>query len=227
MKKILLAVAAVSVILGFILFDSCSKVSTSPPIITLLGPNPYNVTLNSAYTDPGETAVDNEGNSLTSSIFNNITSKNPNMNLAGTYTIWYTVYDVSGFKYTINRTVNVVNSAAYLAGNYSVSDTRTGNDNVSLTYITTISQSFTQNNVIYINNFGNFGAPVQVSALVNGNALIIAPQSPSGINPAPVINGLQGSGSVNSTSIVGINYSVDWGGSPDAAVSDFAVYTKM
>ncbi|MFA5109699.1 MAG: immunoglobulin-like domain-containing protein, partial [Patescibacteria group bacterium] len=63
---------------------------TTPPTITLSGPNPTSIYQYHTYTDPGATASDNVDGDLTSSI----TTVNPvNTSIPGTYTITYNVTD--------------------------------------------------------------------------------------------------------------------------------------
>jgi hypothetical protein len=84
------------------------------------------------------------------------------------------------------------------------------------------------NNTISINNFGGFGAAVNVIATLNNHdSLIIPPQTPTGMLYAPVTNGLHGYGTFNSSGIIKINYTVDYGGTPDRSMNGSATYTKV
>ena len=76
---------------------------TTAPVITLLGDNPLNITKNAAYTDPGVTANDAVDGDLTV-----ITTGNVDTATLGTYTITYTVADLSNNNATATRTVNVI-----------------------------------------------------------------------------------------------------------------------
>lgn len=78
----------------------------TPPVITLLGDNPVNIALNSAYTDAGATAFDNFDGDLTGQI---ITVNPVNISVAGTYTVTYNVADSAGNAADeVTRTVNVL-----------------------------------------------------------------------------------------------------------------------
>ena len=78
-------------------------VDTTPPIITLNGPNPLTNECHAAFTDPGATANDVCAGTL--SVGANSTV---NPNAVGVYTITYTTADPSGNTATNTRTVYVV-----------------------------------------------------------------------------------------------------------------------
>lgn len=67
---------------------------TEPPVITLLGDNPMNLTVGDTFTDPGATAVDNVDGDLTESIV--VGGDTVDTNTAGTYVITYNVSDAAG-----------------------------------------------------------------------------------------------------------------------------------
>ena len=79
-------------------------VDTNAPVILLLGANPLADFVN-GYVDPGATATDSIWGNLTSSI---VVSGNLNTNVAGTYTVTYSVTDPVGNSATTNRTVVIV-----------------------------------------------------------------------------------------------------------------------
>jgi uncharacterized repeat protein (TIGR01451 family) len=75
---------------------------TAPPIITLNGANPLNVSCGDTFTDPGASANDAcEGPEAISS------SNNVNPSAPGSYTITYTASDSQNHTTTATRTVNV------------------------------------------------------------------------------------------------------------------------
>lgn len=74
---------------------------TNAPVITLLGANPLAGFVD-GYVDPGATATDSIYGNLTGSI---VVSGNLNTNVAGTYTVTYSVTDPAGNSATTNRTV--------------------------------------------------------------------------------------------------------------------------
>jgi hypothetical protein len=78
---------------------------STPPTLTLRGEPTMNITIDAPFTDPGATATDAVDGDLTSRI---VASGAVNNALLGTYTITYTVTDLSGNPATpVTRTVNV------------------------------------------------------------------------------------------------------------------------
>ncbi len=77
-----------------------------PPVITLVGSTPVNITVGSLYVDQGATALDQEDGNITANI-----QKTGTVNTAvvGSYTITYNVSDSKGLAAVpVTRTVNVV-----------------------------------------------------------------------------------------------------------------------
>jgi hypothetical protein len=162
MKKLMLFIAFLGIAGGLAFFASCSKDDTTAPVITINGANPYYLVLNSlAYTDPGATAEDDEDGTVT--VTSDISSTNPDRNLAGTYTITYTAVDAAGNEATATRTVVVYNEADVLAGNYSVIDTV-----AKLSYSDQVIASTTENRKITFQKFAAY-APCVVYATVGGS----------------------------------------------------------
>ena len=77
------------------------------PVITLLGDNPMNISVNETFNDPGATATDNYDQTI-----NVITSGSVNTSIIGTYTLTYTATDASGNFDGVTRTVNVLDLEA-------------------------------------------------------------------------------------------------------------------
>ena len=63
------------------------------PVITVLGSNPFELTLGDIFTDPGATAFDMEDGTITPNI---VKTGTVNTNATGTYTIFYNVTDSKG-----------------------------------------------------------------------------------------------------------------------------------
>lgn len=90
---------------------SCNK-DSNPPVITVLGSNPYihciiqlqDTIIYNEYIDEGATASDEEDGDLTASISS---TSNVNIQQIGTYQINYSVKDKAGNQATATRTVNV------------------------------------------------------------------------------------------------------------------------
>ena len=218
MKKMLLSVVALTMIFGATLLTSCSKDDTTPPVVTLVGNPTVSVILGATYTELGATATDDKDGVLTSSI---VTSGTVNCNLKGSYTVTYTVSDAAGNTGSATRTVNVVNSAEYLAGSYAVTDIGSGDTTGTWNYTVTVSTSSTTNNAFTIYNFGGFGATAGVSATISGTNITIS-GSISGMNPSPTI---AGSGSASTTSgILNTSTATDFGSG--VIENDVCTYAK-
>ncbi|WP_400072483.1 immunoglobulin-like domain-containing protein [Zobellia russellii] len=78
----------------------------TPPVITLAGSNPQELTLGGTYNELGATATDNVDGDISANVISDATAVN--MNVAGTYTVTYNVSDAAGNAATqVTRTVNV------------------------------------------------------------------------------------------------------------------------
>lgn len=91
---------------------------TVPPIIVMNGSNPVTIDLGSTYTDAGAIATDDLDGTISTSI---VAMGTVNVNIPGTYTITYNVYDSAGNKAeTQTRVVNVFeyNYAYSFTGSY-------------------------------------------------------------------------------------------------------------
>jgi len=172
MKKQLFRISIGLFTLGVIFLTGCSKdEDTTAPSITLSGDQTLTVSLpatangNSAYSEPGFSATDDEDGTITSSV---TVSGTVDMNRKGSYTLTYTVADKAGNSTSVNRVVNVVNDAEVFAGAYNNSvDTciATGPS----AFNATVSTSDTINNLVKINNFGAFGTTINVWATISGS----------------------------------------------------------
>ncbi|WP_231881206.1 immunoglobulin-like domain-containing protein, partial [Oleiphilus sp. HI0123] len=82
----------------------------SGPVITLIGNNPIDHEVNTIFTDPGATALDNVDGDVSSNIG---VSGTVNAAVVGSYVLSYNVNDSSGNPAnTVNRTVNVQDTGA-------------------------------------------------------------------------------------------------------------------
>jgi len=88
--------------------DPTDDSENEPPVITLIGDNPFIVLLNATFTDPGATASDPEEGDITSKI---IVTGSVNTSATGTYPLLYEVSDLDGLTATTSRMVNVINPA--------------------------------------------------------------------------------------------------------------------
>ena len=78
---------------------------TQPPLVTLLGANPWMLEVGSPFVDAGATASDLCAGDLTGSL---LSTGRVNTNVPGTYLVNYSVTDANGFTGSTNRTVLVV-----------------------------------------------------------------------------------------------------------------------
>lgn len=168
MKKQIFALASVVMIAGALTITSCNKEDITAPVITVTGGNTITHTLNSTFTAPSATATDDEDGDLTASIS---VTDDVNEDLVGSYTVTYTVSDAAGNTATETVTVNVVNSAAFLAGAYNADDTC--QVSVVFPYVSDWTVSNTVNGDININDFGGFGNSYNINADLNGSTLTV------------------------------------------------------
>ena len=77
--------------------------NTELPVIVLTGDNPYSLPLNTDFIEPGVSATDALGNTLSVSSSNNI-----NKTILGSYSVTYTATDSFGNTSSETRTVNVL-----------------------------------------------------------------------------------------------------------------------
>ncbi|MDD3630024.1 MAG: DUF5011 domain-containing protein [Bacteroidales bacterium] len=146
MKKI-----NILLILGLValLMFSCSNdKDTTPPVITLHGSSDTTIALNTQWTDPGATAIDDEDGNVPINASGVV-----NKDLVGVYIITYQASDAAGNISTKTRTVRVRNMADIWEGDYSVTDNSGG---IEYTYTDHISISQTQNTYVNVNKFRNY-----------------------------------------------------------------------
>lgn len=86
---------------------------TTPPTITLRGSTVVEINAGTQYTDPGYSATDAKGTDITASV---TVSGNINTNVAGTYTLRYSVTDSYGNSASKTRTIRVKSTYVALQG---------------------------------------------------------------------------------------------------------------
>jgi len=118
--------------LGAILIAGCKKeepatetptatVDTTPPVITLTGKSNDTIALQTAYSDPGATVIDETDGSINTALN---TTSTVNTALTGNYTLTYNAKDAAGNQaVTKTRKVRVQNTAEFLTGSYNVACT--------------------------------------------------------------------------------------------------------
>ncbi|MFA4853365.1 MAG: DUF5011 domain-containing protein [Bacteroidales bacterium] len=178
MKKILLPVAALTMIIGATLLNSCTKDDTTAPVITLNGSGAtLTLDLGDTYTEAA-TASDDKDGDITSSI---VKTGTVNTSQVGEYVIKYNVTDAAGNSaQEVTRTVKVRSDR--LAGTYAISNVVSGGPGVGTwTYTVTVTQSSTDYNKLNISNFSGWGAAVTVYILVSGANITVPSQHPTGV----------------------------------------------
>lgn len=184
MKKIILLTASVLFSAGILFMTGCKKDDTTPPVVTVVGTNPMTISLNVALVaDLGATAKDDKDGDITKNITSDWTSIDVNM--AGTYTVKYSVSDAAGNVGTATRTVNVVNDAMAWEGTYHGSETDvnglyTYNPNMDPTKWNVVTASTTVNNRILLTRLGDY-ANNTVYLTVAGTSLTLPSQTVSSV----------------------------------------------
>ncbi|GAA0719757.1 hypothetical protein GCM10009430_19170 [Aquimarina litoralis] len=84
-------------------------INDNPPVITLVGDNPLEVSFGATFTDPGATASDDLDGDLTDQIQ---VSGAVDVTILGSYTLVYSVTDSSGNNVEVTRTVNVIDNTS-------------------------------------------------------------------------------------------------------------------
>ena len=158
MKKQLIAIASVAMLAGVVTFSSCKKDDTTAPVLTITGGNSQSQSLpatanGGTWTNPTATATDDVDGNVTSSV---TVSGAVNPNLKGTYTLTYSVSDAAGNIATQAVTVNIVNDAEYLAGNYNVKDSLYNPSILVTPYTDVITTDNAVNNHFWVTMFGDY-----------------------------------------------------------------------
>ena len=155
-----------SSILGVITI-SCND-STQPFIVLNGSPN-HTISLNSAYTEPGAIAIDDEDGDISAAI---VITGSVNTNQKGEYHIYYNVADNSGNNASVEiRDVLVVNDADYLEGFYLA--TPNCGATTQSNYTSTLTSSETMNNKIFINQL-EMGISTVIPGYVSNDSITLS-----------------------------------------------------
>ncbi|MCF6229899.1 MAG: DUF5011 domain-containing protein, partial [Gammaproteobacteria bacterium] len=88
---------------------SIAAADTVPPVITLLGENPLDISAGHTYIDPGATAVDNVDGDVSSNIV--VSGATVDTSVVGSYAVTYDAIDAAGNSAVqVTRTVNVIDT---------------------------------------------------------------------------------------------------------------------
>lgn len=145
------------------------------PVITITGNSRDTVILQSMYTDPGATAIDDKDGDITAFI---VTTGSVNAGLTGNYVKTYNVRDAAGnIAAPESRTVTVRNTADFLAGSYTVAckcqtvTTSTTFPDQNTVYSTTLVANQALNKGFVVSNLRT-GSIDQVAFLnINGSSI--------------------------------------------------------
>lgn len=205
MKKQILTTLSLAIIAGVLSLTSCKTEDAGAPMITVTGGANQSQSLpsianNGTWTNPTATAMDDEDGDISMSI---TVSGTVNPNLAGNYTLTYTVSDAAGNTATEVVTVSIKNDAAFL-GNLSSTGTPTmaiytAYDSCQVTpasyFSPTVIVSSTVNNAFTITNFGAFGNNIVINATLSGATINI----PASQTLGPIESIIAASGTVTSS----------------------------
>lgn len=199
MKKHLL-LSCVALALTAIVFTGCKDdEDTTPPTITLSGPNPDNLEMLTSYVDPGYSASDDEDGNLTANVV--VDYSEIDNRLPGSYEVHYELTDNAGNAADVHREVNVYCTPAALAKNYTVKDScGSGASLLVFNY----AQSITVNSStsIKFSKFADYSGNTNITATVATDGTItIALQQANGIGSLSENHTFQGSGYVTPTGI--------------------------
>lgn len=230
MKKQILTTLSLAIIAGVLSLTSCKTEDAGAPMITVTGGANQSQSLpsianNGTWTNPTATAMDDEDGDISMSI---TVSGTVNPNLAGNYTLTYTVSDAAGNTATEVVTVSIKNDAAFL-GNLSSTGTPTmatyaAYDSCQVTpasyFSPTVIVSSTVNNAFTITNFGAFGNNIVINATLSGATINI----PASQTLGPIESIIAASGTVTSSISpvsFGITYTWTDGTSNEVCISTY------
>lgn len=188
-------IALIAMVVG--LLSACNKEDTTPPVITVLGDNPFNLEMLNTYADPGASAADDEDGDISSSII--VNASDINKNLPGSYEVLYSVTDAAGNEASASRSVIVFASTAALARTYSVVDTATsGGSPLIFNYTQTVTA--VNSTTIGFNKFADYANNNGITATINPNGTITIPtQTAQNIGSNTEDHEFSGSGFVTAT----------------------------
>ncbi|MEI6766823.1 MAG: DUF5011 domain-containing protein [Bacteroidota bacterium] len=207
-------ISVIVLVLSVIAF-SCRKSDSTAPVVSLEGESTMSVVLNGSFTDPGATAQDNEDGRLNVNVSGTV-----NPDLAGAYVIKYSATDAAGNTGNAERIVNVLNSAAFLVGNYAATAYLTAD---TVYYQTSLVASTTLNKRVWLPGFAAYSQAV-VYADVHADSLIV-PQQDVVFGTPPVTRSFNGKGTeaiIGDSMIIHILFNETTSGNGNSGVVRFA-----
>lgn len=198
MKKNLILISLVLLGSTSLFISGCGKGEDDSikPVINIIGSD-ETITKGDTYTDAGATATDETDGDLTKKIK---ATSSVNKDIAGFYTVVYTVSDDAGNTASETRNVTVSYSGTQLVGTYDVKDT-SGTSNTPFAYQVTFAASGAETYKSLISNFGDAFTGI-TNMYIDGNTVEIPLQSPNGVGGATV----EGEGTIYPTLPLTIRY---------------------
>jgi Domain of unknown function (DUF5011) len=191
MKNIFKTIAVFATV--SILFTGCKKDDVAAPTITVASGNALTVSLNAPFVNPTATATDEKDGDLSSSIS---VSGTVNKDLAGDYTLTYTVSDAAGNQASQDVIVTVRNDAYAWARTYAVTDT-CGASYFSYAQIVTVDAVI--NNKVHFNKFADYSGNTGIYANVLGSSITVPSQTAVGIGSLVESHTFSGTGATTTT----------------------------
>ena len=227
MKKHLLTTFAV-LALSTVIFNGCKDdEDTTPPVITLLGNNPFALTLNSTYSEPGYKAEDDQDGDVTGLVV--VDKTEINKDKTGSYEVHYEVTDAAGNFTDFHRTVNVSNSltSSPWTGNYSCVITEIGQPNY--TYSESLAISSTVNNGFEWSKFGDYSnATAKLNISIDGSGNVSVPTQSFTCGTPAVLRQFSGSGTSSGAGAAGSIITLQITETVNAVTKSFVyTYTKQ
>lgn len=218
----ILATVVIFSMMAFVYVSCQDEEDIAPPVITLAGDNPFYLTLNQDYNEPGFTVKDQEDGTISNDKVN--VSSNVNKDETGTYKITYSVSDNAGNTGVAERTVIVRNSAEFLAGDYLNASNACQNSPVA-TFDGTVTISTTENGKFTIQNFGGHGSNVSIECHFDSNNNEITAATGQSLGGTLILESLNMASVTNNSSPVEFFVNYNW---RDGVVGDVcnSTYTK-
>lgn len=168
------------------------KADETPPTITINGDAHVITAKDAQYTDAGATASDNKDDKVY--VISDISNTNPDINIAGDYTVTYTAQDRAANTSTATRLVSVTYTNWQLNHHYNVTDICTSDTTLNAVYVSSVY--IDTNYSVFRTDFTNMSNFFTGYTYTNqvGNHVSVPKQKPDGtLSPFQI----EGSGTVS------------------------------
>ncbi|MDB6024943.1 MAG: hypothetical protein JWM68_1166 [Verrucomicrobiales bacterium] len=171
---------------------------TTAPLISPLGNNPLTNFLNASLSDPGATAFDACGGSVSVSSSNNV-----NVNVVGSYTITYTSTDNYSNKTSVVRTVLVMGPPTFSGFTAAVVGTNAANGSRTVQFTAGANPNGLDSSINFqyglTSSYAGTNGPVSVAgSFAAGNVTVTVPGFSSGVTYHWNVTGINIAGSSSS-----------------------------